>query len=609
MPRHKRISLLYITVSNVLPRNTSLVDVRYVMSKRIASLPDATQYQQQLVNAGCHVQRASCPFDQQVWFTMLQGYVPSDPCYPAQVLIAGMQHGQYVRYEGDRSVSTRRNNHTDARNNREALVELIVQELRLGRMIGPYSKDGVPFSVIKVSPLNIVPKKDKWRLINDLSSPAHVSVNDGIMHMPTKWQLIDDALQLVVDRGRGCHLAKMDVKSAYRQIPIHPDDWCLFAVEVEQLIFIDTFCPFGGRSSGHIWERYAQAMQWMLEHKYNVPSTARWVDDFFFVMDAHDSDTIVSRAQRAFVHMGVPMDDNKLEGPAVELVYVGYLINTQHMTVGVPANKREALAALLSDGLATRKVTMEWLEKLVGKLEFASKAIRLGRSYLYELRRVQFRQSLGDAQRWHKLKLSAGAKAELRWWQQAIAVDTRASIYCDLRWHDTCDVLHPSSDASEWGCGAYFDGKYISVEWSSTVKQLAGIGTRSRNMPLCEAIGVAVAINTWKRRFHDKRVLFHTDCMAVMYGINKGHASSAASPWLNAVYTFINDVCIQHNIMLRCVHIKGIDNTMSDLVSRGKVHEFLQDMQEQRMTVSCSQPRPITIQPLSVSHKVCFPER
>jgi len=32
--------------------------------------------------------------------------------------------------------------------------------------------------------------------------------------MPPEWQLIDDALQLVYDAGRGCHLVKMDVKSA-----------------------------------------------------------------------------------------------------------------------------------------------------------------------------------------------------------------------------------------------------------------------------------------------------------------------------------------------------------------------------------------------------------
>jgi hypothetical protein len=97
---------------------------------------------------------------------------------------------------------------------------------------------------MRISPLNIVPKKKTWRLINDLSTPSRNSVNDGIYHMPTKCQLIQHALQLISDMGRGCHLAKMDVKSAYRLLPIHHTDWHLFGCVVENLLFIDTYMPF-----------------------------------------------------------------------------------------------------------------------------------------------------------------------------------------------------------------------------------------------------------------------------------------------------------------------------------------------------------------------------
>src|ERR1700681_4658014 len=89
--------------------------------------------------------------------------------------------------------------------------------------------------------------REEVRLIQDLSSPQGHSVNDGIFHMPTEWQLIDDDLQLIHDAGRGCHLVKMDVKSAYRQLPIHPDDWHLFGFVCEDLLFIDTYLLHGHR--------------------------------------------------------------------------------------------------------------------------------------------------------------------------------------------------------------------------------------------------------------------------------------------------------------------------------------------------------------------------
>jgi hypothetical protein len=73
-------------------------------------------------------------------------------------------------------------------------------------------------------------------------------------------------------------------------------------------------CLFGGRSSGYIWERYAQAMQWILQHKYDIPPTSRWVDDFLFVLDSMNSTSTLMKADDAFNELGVPMDANKQEG-------------------------------------------------------------------------------------------------------------------------------------------------------------------------------------------------------------------------------------------------------------------------------------------------------
>ena len=74
-----------------------------------------------------------------------------------------------------------------------------------------------------------IPKKhkpEKWRLIMDLSSPAGSSINDGIS---SKWSSlsyvsIDYLLFLVLEAGKGSTLVKVDIKEAYRMLPIHPED-------------------------------------------------------------------------------------------------------------------------------------------------------------------------------------------------------------------------------------------------------------------------------------------------------------------------------------------------------------------------------------------------
>jgi hypothetical protein len=526
-----------------------------------------------------------------------------------------MVNGSYVRYEGDITATPRVRNHPEARAHPEETARLIIQEVQLGHMIGPFMPSDSPLPFTRISPLNIVPKKESWRLINDLSSPKCYSVNDGIYHMPTKWQLIQHALQLMTDMGRGCHLAKMDVKSAYRLLPIHPTDWHLFGCIIEGLLFIDTYMPFGGRSSGYIWERYAQAMQWILLHKYGIPPTSRWVDDFLFVLDPVNSHSMLLQAKQAFIDLGVPMDASKQEGPCTSLVYIGYTLNSEAMTIGTSAKQCERAMPLLDEACG-RSITLADLEKLIGKLEFMSLPVRMGRSYMYHTRRALYiaqhkRESIASSMptAMYRVHLNADSRAEMRWWQTALTDDITCSIDMHIPWPSTVVPIEPTSDASEWGCGAYCGDEYISVQWSDQVKQITGIASGThRNMPLCEAIGVAIAVSTWRQRFAGQRVRFHTDCTAVVAGCNKGRASIKASEWLHSVYAFINELCCTHHIDLRAVHIKGTNNTLSDHLSRNQVQQFQTTAAAHSLTASPAPLQPIIIRSSLLVQPITFPE-
>ena len=79
------------------------------------------------------------------------------------------------------------------------------------------------------SPIGIIPKKNKpgkWRLIVDLSSPEGASVNDGVAKEQGSLSYIsvDTVADRVLELGKGALMAKMDVKQAYRMVPVHPED-------------------------------------------------------------------------------------------------------------------------------------------------------------------------------------------------------------------------------------------------------------------------------------------------------------------------------------------------------------------------------------------------
>ena len=75
----------------------------------------------------------------------------------------------------------------------------------------------------------MVPKKSpgEFRLVHHSSFPKVASVNDGISHENSTvcYATIGDAIRCMKLAGRGCFLAKTDIKNAFQIIPIQSDDF------------------------------------------------------------------------------------------------------------------------------------------------------------------------------------------------------------------------------------------------------------------------------------------------------------------------------------------------------------------------------------------------
>lgn len=109
------------------------------------------------------------------------------------------------------------------------VVERYVQGKReAGRLLGTFCRSRYPD--VQVSPFGVIPKSEpgEWRLIVNLSAPIGCSVNDGIesSHCSLTYLTMDDIVRKVRECGREALMAKFDIKSAYRNVPIHPDEHC-----------------------------------------------------------------------------------------------------------------------------------------------------------------------------------------------------------------------------------------------------------------------------------------------------------------------------------------------------------------------------------------------
>ena len=133
--------------------------------------------------------------------------------------------------------------------------QYLLNELEKGRIAGPYSISPLPS--LHVSRFGVIPKKyqpGKWRLILDLSSPTGHSVNDSIP-FSLQYMRVDDVISGIMSYGRGALMAKFDVESAYRNVPVHSNDHYLLGMKWRGNYFIDLALPFGLHSAPFVFHR------------------------------------------------------------------------------------------------------------------------------------------------------------------------------------------------------------------------------------------------------------------------------------------------------------------------------------------------------------------
>ena len=166
------------------------------------------------------------PLQTDEWRRHLQDH--PDQQYVA-FLLRGMESGFRVGFNRAQKLGRSRYNMKSALEHPAVVDQYLKQELQHHRVLGPFIPQDCEGLGIHVNRFGVIPKKhtsNKWRLIVDLSSPEQRSINDGIDPALSSLSYIrvEQVARSVLELGPGAQLAKIDIKSTYRIIPVHPDD-------------------------------------------------------------------------------------------------------------------------------------------------------------------------------------------------------------------------------------------------------------------------------------------------------------------------------------------------------------------------------------------------
>ena len=160
-------------------------------------------------------------------------------------------------------------------------------------------------------------------MIVDLSFPFGRSVNDGISSTlaSVSYSSVDDAVQRILHLGKGTQLVQVDLKQAYHQVPVHPEDQHLLAISWERRsVYVDRALPFGLRSAPKNFTAVADMIAWAF-YRAGIQDQIHYLDDFLFL--GPPATEVAARAQsaalRIFDHLGFPVAMHKTEGRRVAL--------------------------------------------------------------------------------------------------------------------------------------------------------------------------------------------------------------------------------------------------------------------------------------------------
>ena len=508
-------------------------------------------------------------------------------------IVDGIRWGFRVGFDYSRTCRKAKRNMASASQQPQVIADYLSKECAAGTVIGPL--DPALFPCLHISRFGVIPKGDsgKWRLIVDLSSPEGESVNDGISEerCSLSYISIEDAGEEVKRKGRGALLAKVDIRSAYRVVPIHPEDRWLLGMLWDGGLFLDLALPFGLRSAPKIFTAIADAAEWIIRQR-GVQIVLHYLDDFLLIGSPASGECRngMEVLLASFHQLGLPVATEKTEGPAPRLTFLGFEIDSMAMEIRLPHAKLVALKGAVEAWRGRGSCKKKDLESLAGKLVWACKVVSPGKTFvrrMFELLAVVKKSH-------HHVRLNAAFRSDLLWWDTFLQDWNGVSL---LR-QDAGGADHIIwTDASgSFGCGALWPPHWIQFQWPQAY-DVGCLALKEESITLKELLPVVLACAVWGPAWRDSTVLVYCDNAGAVAVINSGYSKVPRIMHLVRCMFFIRAF---FRVAVRAVHIPGVDNSLADAISRDNLAYLFAQVPA---AVQARMPIPPPVLDLLVNHQ------
>ena len=475
------------------------------------------------------------------------------------------------------------------------LSNKVMKGVKEKRYAGPFKE--IPFEYYIQSPIGLIPKDGgrDTRLIFHLSYPrdgkTSVNANTPVEMCSVKYPDFNDAIQLCLKAGKACHIAKLDMKSAFRNMGIKPEHWKYLIMKAQSPIdgkiyyFVDKCLPFGASISCSHFQRFSNAIKHIVQY-YTKRNLVNYLDDYLF---AELMKLLCNNQVKTFLQVceaiSFPVSLEKTFWGTTKLVFLGLLIDTINQCVYVPIEKVHKAIMMIESVLnnKSRKVTLNQIQKICGFLNFLGRCVIPRRAFTRRL----YTYTAGDKLKpHHHIRLNAEMRQDLMMWLTFLE---HPSVYCrpflDFSSVIIADDIDMFSDASgSIGMGAICGKDWMYQKWDQEF-----VRSSKPSIEYLELYSVTAAVLTWIHQFRNKRIILFCDNKSVVDMINYTTTSCKNCMVLIRMIVLKG---LTENVRVFAKHVKGVDNNLADSLSRDKIAYFKWLCSKQDKAIN-NQPIPI----------------
>ena len=442
--------------------------------------------------------------------------------------------------------------------------------------MGPFPAP--PFPAFRGNALGCFPKKrsfGKYRVIHDLSYPPTQSINSFInkedFHL--HYLTMDEVMSAIQERGKGTLLAKLDLASAFQHIPVRSQDFELLGYTMSRLdptthklvkeYYYDTVLQFGARSSPKLFNDFASAAKHMMHYK-GASYAENYLDDYITMGKASSDEC--QRNLNIMIDtcddVGFTLNPDKICQPSSVMTYLGIELDTDLFEARITQDRLQEVMCELDQWRSKTVATKRQILSLVGKLQFVSRVVRPGRTFV----RRMIVQAKQVQHLHHKVELTADFQKDIAWWLAFLPTYNGVSFFYKDAWQSNID-LHIFTDSSNIAAAGYFSGLWFVVPFSGPFAPLRDMSINWR-----ELFAIVTAAATFGSQWRSKRIMMHCDNMSIVQVLTSG--TSKSEPLMDLVRKLFFLSAMYHFELSSC-YINTHDNDVADALSRLQFSRFV----------------------------------